>query len=104
MSQKKQQEVIQKFRNNEFQVLISTSVGEEGLDIPSTDLIINYEPVSSEIRAIQRRGRTGRFAAGRIIELITKDTLDETSLFISQRKEEKMRAGITGMEGQKAIV
>ncbi len=103
MSQKKQQEVIQKFRDGEFQVLISTSVGEEGLDIPSTDLIINYEPVSSEIRAIQRRGRTGRFADGRILELITKNTLDETSLFISQRKEEKMRAGITGMEGQKAL-
>lgn len=103
MSQKKQQEVIQRFRDGEFQVLISTSIGEEGLDIPSTDVIINYEPVSSEIRAIQRRGRTGRFAAGRIIELITKDTLDETSLFISLRKEEKMRAGITGMEGQKAL-
>jgi ERCC4-related helicase len=49
------------------------------------------------------RGRTGRFADGRILELITKNTLDETSLFISQRKEERMRAGITGMEGQKAL-
>lgn len=57
----------------------------------------------SEIRAIQRRGRTGRFADGRILELITKDTLDETSLFISQRKEEKMRAGITGMDARKAL-
>jgi len=49
------------------------------------------------------RGRTGRFADGRILELITKNTLDETSLFISQRKEEKMRAGITGMDAQKAL-
>ena len=91
MNQKKQVETIEKFKSGEFQVLVSTCVGEEGLDVPSCDLVIFYEPVPSEIRSIQRRGRTGRFATGRVIIMITRGTSDETSYLISQRKEQTMR-------------
>ena len=62
----------------QYQVLISTSVAEEGIDIPSVDLVILYEPVPSEIRMIQRRGRTGRKNKGKMIVLITKGTRDES--------------------------
>ena len=44
-----------------FHVLAATSVTEEGLDIPNVDLVIFYEPVVSEIRFIQRKGRLGDF-------------------------------------------
>jgi Fanconi anemia group M protein len=64
LSQKRQVELIQQFKDGEYNVLVATSVAEEGLDIPSTDLVIFYEPVPSEIRTIQRRGRTGRKRAG----------------------------------------
>jgi Fanconi anemia group M protein len=60
LSQKKQIAALTRFREGEFRVLIATSVGEEGLDVPSTDLVIFYEAVPSEIRSIQRKGRTGR--------------------------------------------
>ena len=53
-----------------------TSVAEEGLDIPSTDLVIFYEPVASEIRTIQI-GRTGRFKAGKVYILIFSGTRDQ---------------------------
>lgn len=91
LSQKEQVRILDRFRGGEFNVLVATSVAEEGLDIPSTDLVVFYEPVASEIRAIQRRGRTGRNAPGRVVVLVTKGTRDETLLYASANKEKKMR-------------
>ncbi|HZD42664.1 MAG TPA: DEAD/DEAH box helicase, partial [Methanomicrobiales archaeon] len=53
LSQKMQIDILKRFREGEFRVLIATSVGEEGLDVPSTDMVIFYEAVPSEIRSIQ---------------------------------------------------
>jgi len=89
-SQKKQIEILNQFRNGDINVLIATSVAEEGLDIPNVDTVIFYEPVPSEIRLIQRRGRTGRKAPGRCYILITKYTVDEPYNYISLKKENTM--------------
>jgi len=98
LSQKKQIEALHQFREGLFRVLVATSVGEEGLDIPSTDLVIFYEPVPSEIRTIQRKGRTGRHGTGRILVLVTKDTSDETFRFVSSNREKAMIREIKGMK------
>jgi ERCC4-related helicase len=100
LSQKKQAEMLNKFRAGEFNVLIATSVGEEGIDIPSTDLVLFYEPVPSEIRSIQRKGRTGRARAGRVVVLMAKGTRDEAYYWISDRKEKTMQKQIRGLSGQ----
>jgi ERCC4-related helicase/ERCC4-type nuclease len=97
LSQKKQAEILQKFRDGEFNVLIATSVGEEGIDIPATDMVLFYEPVPSEIRSIQRKGRTGRARAGRVVVLVAKGTRDEAYRWISDRKEKSMRQQIREM-------
>lgn len=90
-TQKKQKETIEEFREGKFAVLVSTSVGEEGIDIPSVDLIIFYEPVPSAIRHIQRRGRTGRKGDGKVIVLFAKGTRDEAYRWISHRNEKAMK-------------
>jgi len=90
MRQKEQVEILSKFREGEVNVLVATSVGEEGLDVPSTDLVIFYEAVPSEIRAIQRKGRTGRSRKGKIVVLVTKGTRDEAYYWSSIRKEKMM--------------
>lgn len=90
MKQREQVEVLAKFREGKVNVLVATSIGEEGLDIPSTDLVVFYEAVPSEIRAIQRKGRTGRARRGRIVVLITKGTRDEVYYWSSLRKERIM--------------
>ncbi len=94
LSQKKQAEILQKFRAGDYNVLIATSVGEEGIDIPATDLVIFYEPVPSEIRSIQRKGRTGRARDGRVVVLMAKGTRDEAYHWISDRKEKTMNRQI----------
>lgn len=98
LSQKKQVEILDKFRSGEYNVLIATSVAEEGLDIPSTDLVLFYEPVPSEIRSIQRRGRTGRNTVGRVVVLMSKGTRDEGAYRVSQSKEKKMYRTMENMK------
>ena len=100
LSQKKQAEILQKFRAGDYNVLIATSVGEEGIDIPATDLVLFYEPVPSEIRSIQRKGRTGRARAGRVVVLMAKGTRDEAYHWISERKEKNMNRQIRDMSSQ----
>jgi len=92
LTQKQQAEIIKKFRKDTYNVLIATSVAEEGLDIPSTDLVVFYEPVPSEIRLIQRRGRTARKMPGKVLILITKGTPDEGYYWSAKRKEKRMRS------------
>ncbi|MDI6643909.1 MAG: DEAD/DEAH box helicase [Methanobacteriaceae archaeon] len=91
LTQKEQKKIIKSFKMGAYDVLISTSVAEEGIDIPAVDLVILYEPVPSEIRMIQRRGRTGRKEKGRMFILITKGTRDEAYYWSSINKEKQMR-------------
>ena len=91
LTQKQQKEIIKAFRMGEYDVLISTSVAEEGIDIPAVDLVVLYEPVPSEVRMIQRRGRTGRKRTGRVKVLITNGTRDEGYYWSSVRKEHNMK-------------
>jgi len=98
LTQKKQKEMLEEFSNSDFNILVSSSVGEEGLDIPQVDLVIFYEPVPSAIRKIQRSGRTGRNDDGRIIMLITKDTVDEVYYHVARNKEKRMYRTIGEMK------
>lgn len=98
LTQKQQVEILDKFRAGEYNVLVATSVAEEGLDIPSTDLVLFYEPVPSEIRSIQRKGRTGRQHKGRVTVLVTKGTRDEAYYWSSKNKEKKMLNSMHGLE------
>jgi len=90
LSQKKQIELLKQFREGVFNVLVSTSVGEEGLDIPKVDMVIFYEPIPSAIRHIQRRGRTGRLEEGKVVILMTKNTRDEAYRWSAFHKEKRM--------------
>jgi Fanconi anemia group M protein len=91
LNQDKQLSILEDFRNGKFQVLVATSVAEEGLNIPNVDLVIFYEPVPSEIRFIQRKGRTGRFSNGRVIILSYENSIDIKYLESSKRKLSKMK-------------
>jgi len=100
LKQNEQIETLEHFEDGKFNVLVATSVGEEGLDIPATDMVVFYEPVPSEIRTIQRRGRTARKRKGKVVILITKNTRDEAYYWSSKNKEKKMHRNLMKLRDQ----
>jgi len=101
MDQQTQAETLERFRDGAFKVLVSSSIGEEGLHVPDVDLVVFYEAVPSEIRYIQRRGRTGRTMAGRVVILLAEGTVDESYYYSSLQKEDRMRR-LVSMPGERA--
>jgi ERCC4-related helicase len=95
MKQSEQASVLESFKNGEFDVLVATSIAEEGLDIPEVDLVVFYEPIPSEIRYIQRKGRTGRKSAGMVTILAANDTVDMRHLYASNQRVEKMKKSLS---------
>ncbi|XP_008808779.1 DEAD-box ATP-dependent RNA helicase 10 [Phoenix dactylifera] len=63
MSQAKRLGALNKFKAGECNILICTDVASRGLDIPSVDVVINYDIPSNSKDYIHRVGRTAR--AGR---------------------------------------
>lgn len=104
LSQKEQKAVLDDFRAGNFNVLVATSIGEQGLDIPQVDTVIFYEPIPSAIRQIQRRGRTGRHGEGKVIVLMTKDTMDEGFRWAAHHKEKRMYRNLENLKGKLSLI
>lgn len=94
LSQKKQGEILEAFKRGEYNVLVATNVAEEGLDIVECDLVIFFDVVASEIRLIQRKGRTARHRMGKVLILYTKATRDDLYLNIALEKLRKMNINL----------
>jgi len=91
LTQKEQGAILQAFREGAYNILVATSVGEEGLDVQECDLVVFYEAVPSAIRLIQRRGRTGRTHPGRAIVLVALGTRDQGYYWSAIRRENQMK-------------
>ena len=91
LTQKEQIQRIKEFSSGKYNIMVGTSISEEGIHIANADHAIFYEPTPSEIRDIQRRGRVGRLTKGKIIILITKDTRDVAYYWTAKKKEQKMK-------------
>ncbi|KFP27862.1 putative ATP-dependent RNA helicase DHX58, partial [Colius striatus] len=55
--QNEQQDVIKLFREGALNLLFSTSVAEEGLDIPECNIVVRYGLMTNEIAMLQAQGR-----------------------------------------------
>ncbi|TFK76864.1 P-loop containing nucleoside triphosphate hydrolase protein [Pluteus cervinus] len=94
LAQREQLEVIRRFKAGEFNVLVATAIGEEGLDIGEVDMIACYDSQKTPIRMLQRLGRTGRKRDGVVHVLLAEG-----------REEDNFeKAKMTYKEVQKTIV
>ncbi|XP_019208062.1 interferon-induced helicase C domain-containing protein 1 isoform X3 [Oreochromis niloticus] len=57
MTSAEQKDVLKKFGKGQVNLLIATTVAEEGLDIPACNFVIRYGLVTNEIAMIQAQGR-----------------------------------------------
>ncbi|KAM0440119.1 hypothetical protein ACHAQK_005916 [Fusarium lateritium] len=90
MKQAQQIETLERFKRGEFNVLVATSIGEEGLDIGQVNLIVCYDSSASPIRMLQRMGRTGRKQEGNIVLLLMRGK-EEDQFAKSKDNYEKMQ-------------
>ena len=72
LNQKDQIEIVKRFKEGDYNTIVATCVGEEGLDIGEVDLIVLYDMKTSPISYVQRIGRTGRKRDGRVVVLVTE--------------------------------
>ncbi len=79
--------VLRKAHDPRTKLVISTSAGEEGIDLPEADLLVIWSNVASPLRFIQRHGRilrlTGRKRLKFVTYIVTPDTPDMDSLIDS---------------------
>ncbi|XP_010013350.1 PREDICTED: Fanconi anemia group M protein, partial [Nestor notabilis] len=94
-TQKEQLEVVRRFREGGYNTLVSTCVGEEGLDIGEVDLIICFDAQKSPIRLVQRMGRTGRRRQGRIVVILAEGR-EERTYNQSQSNKRSIDKAISG--------
>nr|AIA82456.1 dicer-like protein01 [Stentor coeruleus] len=87
ISDTKQKEIIQDFKDKKFNVLVSTTVAEEGLDIPSCDLVIRFDSMSTNLRSyVQSKGRA-RDQDSRFIILTSDEQKSETEELLRRYNE-----------------
>ncbi|MFX0175766.1 MAG: DEAD/DEAH box helicase [Candidatus Hodarchaeota archaeon] len=98
LTQKQQINLLEDFREGIYNILVGTSVAEEGLDIAECDLVIFYDVVPSAIRSIQRRGRTGRKKEGKVYILMAEGTRDEGYYWVEKNKEKEMKQSLKKMK------
>merc|ERR1712232_49489 len=73
MSQAQRLGALSGFKAREKRILVATDVASRGLDIPSVDLVINYDIPKNSKDYIHRVGRTARAGrAGRAVTLVTQ--------------------------------
>uniref|UniRef100_A0A8C5Q7K5 ATP-dependent RNA helicase FANCM n=1 Tax=Leptobrachium leishanense TaxID=445787 RepID=A0A8C5Q7K5_9ANUR len=94
-TQKEQLEVVKRFREGGYNTLVSTCVGEEGLDIGEVDLIICFDAPKSPIRLVQRMGRTGRKRKGRIVVILCEGR-EERMYNQSQSSKKSLYKAVSG--------
>jgi ATP-dependent RNA helicase RhlE len=84
-------DVMKKFKEGDYHVLIATDVSARGIDIPDVDYVVNYDLPDKAENYVHRVGRTGRgIKKGIAISFCSKGErgrLEEIQQFIDRKIE-----------------
>lgn len=90
ISAKRQANQLELFRSGSFNLMIATSVAEEGLDIRTCDLVVRFDPPNHLSGYLQSRGRARDRASKFIVMLEEFDSMQNDVLSELRAYEEKM--------------
>ncbi|XP_022094377.1 probable ATP-dependent RNA helicase DDX58 [Acanthaster planci] len=89
MTQKQQTELLSLFRDGNHQLIVATSVAEEGLDIQQCNVVIRYNYISNDIGRVQAQGRN-RAKGGKFYLIVSEELKLHEREFMNQIREKMM--------------
>jgi superfamily II DNA/RNA helicase len=99
MSQGRRTEVLQEFKDERWDVLVTTDLTARGIDIPGLEVVVNYDLPRSPDDYIHRIGRTGRAgASGVAVSFVSADTEAHFRLIEKRQNLSLPREHIAGFE------
>ncbi|KAF9576020.1 Dicer-like protein 1 [Mortierella alpina] len=103
MSFREQNMIITGFRNKVYNLLVSTSVAEEGLDIQPCNVVIRFDPVTSTIGYIQSRGRARKKNSRYIMMHEYDNRAEEATLEKIQYGEQSMKEWCQSLDEERLM-
>lgn len=103
---KRQDAALESLKSGKIDYLISTSVIEEGLNIPEVNAVIQYSLPKTGTAKKQRSGRTGRLEQGYVLSIVLNHPIDRGSYWAKMaavKKIDKLIAGKSGIPVEKNL-
>jgi ATP-dependent RNA helicase RhlE len=97
MSQGARQDVLNEFKEERWEVVVTTDLAARGIDIAQLPVVVNYDLPRSATDYTHRIGRTGRAGAhGEAVSFVTAATLAHWKLI---QKRQKIQLPLEVVEG-----
>ncbi|KAF9148519.1 Dicer-like protein 1 [Linnemannia schmuckeri] len=103
MKFQEQNDIISNFRSKVYNLLVSTSVAEEGLDIQPCNVVIRFDPVTTTISYIQSRGRARQKNSRYIMMMEYDNRGEEAALEKIQIGEKSMRDWCHSLDSERLM-
>ncbi|KAG9061832.1 Dicer-like protein 1 [Linnemannia hyalina] len=103
MNFQEQNDIISNFRGKAYNLLVSTSVAEEGLDIQPCNVVIRFDPVTTTISYIQSRGRARQKNSRYIMMMEYDNRGEEAALEKIQIGEKSMRDWCHSLDSERLM-
>jgi superfamily II DNA/RNA helicase len=101
LSQGARKEVLTQFKDEQWEVLITTDLAARGIDIAKLPIVVNYDLPRSAVDYTHRIGRTGRAGeAGMAISFVTADEQSHFAIIQKRHQLNLPLEQITGFEPQ----
>ena len=105
LSQGARKQVLAEFKDEQWEVVVTTDLAARGIDIAKLPVVVNYDLPRSAVDYTHRIGRTGRAGEpGMAVSFVSADTESHFSLIEKRHSIQLVREQIAGFEPQDVAV